>query len=134
MQPRLPAVPAAGGEKTAQLQPCPGTRGLQPACRFAESDRRQLTLDAAMAAGLELLRLVTDQALRDRYAGRGEAQRLALDQDSAELDPVQQRLGVQAAGCSPVAAGSRTSSSDLDFSSFIIGDGALTARLVLIVR
>ena len=77
-----------------------------------------------------------DQAFADRHTSRCKTQRLALDQGSGELDAVQQRLVNQAAGCPAVAAGagSRTSSSDLDFSSFIIGDGVLTARLVRIVR
>ena len=77
-----------------------------------------------------------DQAFRDRYAGRRKAQGLALDQDPTELDAVKQSLENQAAGCAAgsAGAGSRTSSKDLDFSSFIIGEGVLTARLVRIVK
>jgi hypothetical protein len=69
-------------------------------------------------------------------AGRRETQRLALDQDSGQLDAVQQSLDNQAAGCSAGAtasagAGSRTSSIDLDFSSFIIGEGVADRTLRL---
>ena len=71
-----------------------------------------------------------DQAFHYRHTGRCKTLRLALDQDTNKLDAVQQSLDNQAAG----SAAARASSSDLDFSSFIIGDGPLTARLVLIVR
>ena len=136
MQSWLLAVAAPGSEKPRQPERRPRTRRLQPACRRTQGNRLDFTLDTSWAARFDLLGLMPDQAFRDRYAGRRKAQGLALDQDPTELDAVQQSLENQAAGCAAgsAGAGSRTSSIDFDFSSFIIGEGVVTARLVLIVR
>ncbi len=136
MQSRLLAVPAARRQKAGQTKLRARSRRLQPLRHAAQGNRLDFAFDAPPAAGFELFRLVPDQAFADRHAGRRETQRLALDQGSGQLDAIQRSLDNQAAGCpaaSP-AAGSRTSSIDFDFSSFIIGDGEVTARLVRIVR
>ena len=79
------------------MEPHAGSCRLQPACRRAQGDGLDFALDSAWTTGLDLLRLMPDQAFHDRHAGRSETQRLALDQDSGELDAVQQRLDNQAA-------------------------------------
>ena len=112
---------------------------LQPLRRLAQTNGLDFTLDAPRATRFDLLRLVPDHTFRHRHAGRGETQRFALDQDSGQFNAVQLSLNNQAAGCSAAASTTTTASSrasiiDLDFSSFIIGDGSVIARLVLMVR
>ena len=95
-------------------------------------------LDAPRAARFDLFRLMPDHTLRYRHLGRSEPQSAALDQNSGQFNAVQLSLNSQAAGCSAAttstAASSRTSIIDLDFSSFIIGDGSVTARFILMIR
>ena len=114
---------------------------MQPLCRCTQGDGLDFAFDTPWAARFKLLGLMPDQAFHYRHTGRCKTLRLALDQDTNKLDAVQQSLDNQAAGsaaawstAASAGEGSRASSSDLDFSSFIIGDGPLTARLVLIVR
>ena len=112
---------------------------LQPPRRLAQTDGLDFTLDAPRATRFDLLRLMPDHTFRYRHAGRGETQRFALDQDSGQFNAVQLSLDSQAAGCSAAAStstatSSRTSIIDLDFSSFIIGEGSVIARFILMVR
>ena len=113
---------------------------LQPPGRLAQTDGLDFALDAPRATRFNLLRLVADHTFRHRHLSRGETQRFALDQCSSQLNAVQLSLYSQAAGSTTAAAStstvasSRTSIIDLDFSSFIIGDGSVIARLVLMVR
>mgnify|MGYP001417973632 CR=1 FL=1 len=110
---------------------------MQPLCRRPQGDGLDFTLDVSWATRFNLLRLMPDQTFRYRHTGWRKTQRFALDQGSSEFNAVQQSLvNNQAAGSAAASAGagSRTSSKDFDLSSFIIGDGVLTARLVLIVR
>ena len=113
-------------------------RRLQPLGRLAQADGLDFTFDAPGAPRFNLFRLVCYHAFRYRHGGRRETQRLALDQDSGEFDAVQLSLNYQAAGADSVststAATSRTSIIDFDFSSFIIGDGPVTAFFILMVR
>lgn len=137
MQPWLLAVAAPGGQKARQMEGSPRICRLQPLCRGTQSNGLDFTFDTSWTTRFELFGLVPDQTFHYRHTSRRKTQRLALDQDSSELDAVQQSLSNQAAGspaASSAGSGSRACSSDLDFSSFIIGDGPLTARLVLIVR
>ncbi|MBS1229156.1 MAG: hypothetical protein H6R17_2433 [Proteobacteria bacterium] len=114
-------------------------RSLQPSRRLTQTDGLDFALDTPRATRFNLLRLVPDHTFRYRHLGRGETQRAALDQDSSQFNAIQLSLDSQAAGCSAAAstattASSRTSIIDLDFSSFIIGDGSVTARFILMVR
>jgi len=54
MQSRLPAVSAAGGEKTAQAERRSGTCCLQPLCRRTQGNRLDFALDMAWAARFKL--------------------------------------------------------------------------------
>lgn len=87
----------------------------------------------------DLFRLMPDHTFRYRHGGWGKTQRLALDQDTGDFNAIQLSLGNQADGCSASTAGSaaassRTSIIDFDFSSFIIGEGVVTAFFILMVR
>ncbi len=141
MQSGLPAVTASGGEKTAQSQRYSGTGFLQPAGCRSDGYRLDVAFDLSRVAGFDLFRVVGDQAFDDRYPGRSEAQRFAFDQRTGQLDAIfgaiQPTLAIQAAASpagASAGAGSRASSIDFDFSSFIIGDGVVTARLVRMIR
>jgi len=119
-------------------------RRLQPPGRLAQTNGLDFTLDAPWIACFDLLRLVPDHAFRYRHGSRGKTQYLALDQDSGQFNAVQLSLNNQAAGSTSTsasasastsgAASSRASIIDLDFSSFIIGEGSVTAFFILIVR
>jgi hypothetical protein len=98
MQSWLLAVAAPGGEKTRQLERRPRTS--PPAAIGPSSPRAIAWISHSTRRRLpsfNLFRLMSDQTFRDRHAGRRKTQRLALDQDSAELDAVQQSLDNQAA-------------------------------------
>ena len=138
MQSQLLAVLTSGGQEAGQMHRHSRCRRLQPLGRLAQTDGLDFALDAPRTARFDLFRLMTDHALGDRHSGRGETQRTALDQDTGQFKLVQLSLNNQAAGCSAAAtstaASSRTSIIDLDFSSFIIGDGSVTARFILMIR
>ena len=138
MQTQLLAVPAFRRQKAGQMNSRSRCRRLQPLGRLAQADGLNFTLDAPLTTGFKLLRLVPDQAFDDRHRGWSETQRLALDQRSSEFNAVQLRLNNQAAGAASATASAgaagRTSIIDLDFSSFIIGDGSVTAFFILMVR
>ena len=121
-------------------------RRLKPSGRLAQTNGLDFTLDLPWVARFDLFRLVPDHAFRYWHGGRGETQHLALDQDSGEFNAVQLSLNTQAAGSTSASdsasdsasasstASSRTSIIDLDFSSFIIGEGSVTAFFILMVR
>jgi len=117
-------------------------RSLKPLGRLAQTNGLDFTLDAPWITCFDLLRLVPDHAFRYRHGSRGITQFLALDQDSSEFNAVQLSLNNQAAGSTSASASvstsstasSRTSIIDLDFSSFIIGEGPVTAFFILMVR
>ena len=139
MQSQLFAVLTSGGQKARQMNRHSRCRRLQPLGRLAQTDGLDFALDAPRAARFDLFRLMPDHTLRYRHLGRSETQCAALDQDSGQFNAVQLSLNIQAAGCSAAASTTTTASSrasiiDLDFSSFIIGDGSVIARLVLMVR
>ncbi len=148
MQSKLLAVLALGGEKTGQTKRSSRRGGLQPLGGRTQADGLDFTLDAPWTPRFHLFRPMPDHTFHDRHAGRGETQRFALNQGSGQFDrifrSIQQSLDNQAAGCSAglaaASAGADTAASalasiiDLDFSSFIIGDGVVMARLVLMVR
>lgn len=139
MQSQLFAVLALGGQEAGQTNRHSRCRCLQPLGRLAQTDGLDFTLDAPRTTRFDLLRLMPDHTFRYRHPGRGETQRTALDQDSSQFNAIQLSLDNQAAGCSAAAtastaASSRTSIIDLDFSSFIIGDGSVIARFILMVR
>ena len=118
------------------------SRRLQPSGRLAQSNGLDFTLDAPWVTRFDLFRLVPDHAFRYRHGSRGKTQYLALDQDSGEFNAVQLSLNNQAAGSTSASdsasasstASSRTPIIDLDFSSFIIGEGSVTAFFILMVR
>ena len=148
MQSKLLAVLALGSEKTGQTKRSPRRGGLQPLGGRAQADGMDFTLDAPWTPRFHLFRPMHDHTFHDRHAGRGETQRFALYQGSGQFDRIfrsmQQSLDNQASATASAGAGvatgavtgasALTSIIDLDFSSFIIGDGVVMARLVLMVR
>ena len=138
MQSQLFAALTSGGQKARQMNRHSRCRRLQPLGRLAQTDGLDFALDAPRATRFDLFRLMPDHTLRYRHLGRSEPQSAALDQNSGQFNAVQLSLNSQAAGCSAAAtstaASSRTSIIDLDFSSFIIGDGSVTARFILMIR
>ncbi len=133
---QLLAIPTAGGEKAAEDEHRTRHCCLQKLRCSSQGDHPDLTLNAAWATRLDLFRLVSDKPLDNGHTCRRKPHRLTLDENPAQFDAVRQSRDDQAAGCAADSTcdGSRSSSSDLDFSSFIIGDGALTARFVRIVK
>jgi len=140
VQSGLSAVAAARGEKTADTQCRSGSRGLQPLRRLTDGQCLDVAFDLPRAAGFDLLRAVRDQAFDHRHAGRGVTQGFPLDQRAGQLEAIQcgdsANPDTQAAGAAgdSLGAASRVSSIDFDFSSFIIGEGVVTARLVRMIR
>ena len=98
MQPWLLAVAAPGGQKARQMEGSPRICRLQPLCRGTQSNGLDFTFDTSWTTRFELFGLVPDQTFHYRHTSRRKTQRLALDQDSSELDAVQQSLSNQAAG------------------------------------
>ena len=81
-----------------------------------------------------LLRRVPKQGFDYRNSRRGVAQTLALNQLTGNFDAIQVSLCFQASAASCGSATTSPASKDFDFSSFIIGEGVLTARFILTVR
>ena len=133
MQNQLSTVAAARGEKPDDLETLTERRAGKPAGGVAQRLDRDLELDAPLAAGLHHFALMAQLRVADRHAGRGIANCVALDQDAgqAQLIPYQVR---QAASAGAAAGAASPPISDLDFSSFIIGDGVVTARFILTTR
>ena len=139
MQSQLFAALASCSKKARQPQVRPRRRGLQPFGGFTQTDGLDFTFNPPWATGFDLFRLMSNDAFRNRHAGRGVTQRLALDQCSREFDAVQLSLGNQFAGAGWTSASAAGCSSwasiiERDFSSFIIGEGVVTARFILMVR
>lgn len=133
MQNQLSAVTAARGEEPGDLEALAERRAAEPAGLVAQRLDRDLELETPLAAGLDHVALMAQLRFADRHAGRGVANCVALDQDAgqAQLIPCQVR---QAASAGAAAGAASPPISDLDFSSFIIGDGVVTACFIFIVR
>jgi len=101
---QLLAMPAAGSEKATQNEPGARLHRLQRARDRSQRDQADLTIDTARATSLELLGLVSEHPLDNRYAGRREAQRLPFDKHAGQFDAVQQSPGDQAVGCAALSA------------------------------
>ncbi len=139
MHSQLFAVLASRSQKTGHIQHNSGSCTLKPVSCVAKGNRLYVASNPPWTPGLHLLRLVFKHTFGHWHASRGKSQRLALDQGSAEFDPVQSSLDNQAAVSASVLPSAAASSEaaaiiDLDFSSFIIGDGVVTAFFILMVR
>lgn len=118
------------------MKPHSRCRCLQPPGGLAQTDGLDFTLDTPCTTRLDLVRLMPDQYFRYRHGGRGITKCLALDQDAGEFYAIQLSLNNQSAATSATsAAGSSWAPIiDFDLSSFIIGEGVVTARFILTVR
>src|SRR5262245_8104948 len=102
-----------------------------------KSYRADLRLDKAPRSRLVLLRLVLDLEVHYRDSRRGVAQRAQLDDLSADPNLVQAArasAGRASAGFASPGLNSPRSISDFDFSSRIIGEGVVTAFVILTIR
>ena len=135
MQSQLLAALTARCQKARQSNQHSRNCRLQPLRRFAQTDGLDFALDAPCAACFNLLRLMSNHAFGNRYGCRCIAQGTTFHQRSNQFNPVQLSLNNQLAAAALVSAGaSEAASIDFDFSSFIIGDGVVTAFFILIVR
>ena len=135
MQSQLLAALTARCQKARQSNYCTWNRRLQPLRHFAQTDRLDFTLDAPCATRFNLLRLMGNHALGNWYGGRRVAQGTTFNQCSNQFNPVQLSLNNQLATAALVSAGaSEAGSIDFDLSSFIIGEGVVTAFFILMVR
>ncbi len=136
MQSEPPARLALGGQEADHRNVRPERRGCdQPGERLG-GDAVELERHATLTAGLRLLRLVRDAEADQRDAGGCETDRIARDELAGERQsvfgrPAQARAS---AGLGASLAAPSGASSDLDFSSFIIGEGATTGPFILTIR
>ena len=127
-------APALRAQESLEPGSCSQLRlGQQPRLR-RESDGADLGLHLPPAARLFLLRLVPDLEFDRGDAGGGVAQRAELDQVAFNLDLVQAAGAGAGAAASAGRPSPRPSISDFDFSSFIIGEGVVTALVILTMR
>src|SRR6185503_11026563 len=133
----LPVKKPAHLDRLARFQPGHGHR------HFRHRHPAHLALDLAFQPGFDLARLVHQLESEHGYPGRGIAQGFDGSELAAQSNLVCFHSYVaadsSAAGAAGAGAGLAPSSpagafSDLDFSSFIIGLGAVTASLILTMR
>ena len=137
MQSQLFAALTLGGEKSNHPNLRPRCCGLEPPCHISQSDRLNIALNSPLNSGFSLLRLVSNNAFDNRHSRRSKTKRLSLDQGPGQLNAIQLSLDNQLAAASlAFAAGSSCAAANIDFdlSSFIIGEGVVTARFILMVR
>src|SRR5450759_1948175 len=153
VQYQLLAVAALAGEESGDfhLHSRPGCRHQT---RFAlEGQTGHLALHRALGAGFDLLGSVAEPEIDHRNTGRRVAQRVEFDQFAGQHELVvqyaQAAAGAATAGAAGAAAAATAASAGLgasaafgaspfsterDFSSFIIGEGAVTAAFICTVR
>ena len=135
MQSQLLAALTARCQKACQSNHRSWYYRLQPLRRFTQANRLDFAFNATCTARLNLLRLMGNHAFSHRYGCRCIAQGTAFNQRSNQFDPVQLSLNNQFAAAAPVSAGASAAASiDFDLSSFIIGEGVVTAFFILMVR
>ena len=137
MQNQGSAFQTLGREKACQSHPisrfCPrhqlrgGTQG----------HGRDFTRHLALAACLDLFRLVCNEETYYRHARRGVAQRRNFKQAAGQVGEIagdrDSGLRIQAAAPADASDGADVDS-ERDFSSFIIGEGSVAACFIFTVR
>ena len=135
MQSQLLAALTARCQKARQSNQHSWNCRLQPLRRFAQTDRLDFALDAPNAACFNLFRLMSNHAFGNRYGCRCITQSATFHQRSNQFNPVQLSLNNQLAAAALASAGaSEAVNIDFDLSSFIIGEGVVTAFFILMVR
>ena len=135
VQHQLPARPHLRRKEPGELEPDPERRRRNRLCLVFNRHARELELHPAFGAGLDLAGRVPDREAHDRDAARGVAQHVTGGELAGEREPVAavQARGSQAGTSAAfgLSCGCRT---DFDFSSFIIGEGVMTAPFILTTR
>src|SRR4029078_6717942 len=130
MQPQLLRARALRAQESFDPQRAVERRARDhPGLRF-ERDRLDFRFHLAILARLVALRLMAQPALHDCDPAGSRPQHPHLGEPPGERDavlPAQARAAGASAGFASLALNSPFSISERDFSSFIIGEGALTA-------
>ena len=143
MQDRRSALQAFRSQEAVDLDRASDLRRLEPAGRITQGAQRQFHFYPPRAAGFDHIGRMLQYRLADRNPGRGVAQRLAFENLAGDDEPVGRPFSVlscfldrlQAAASTGAAAGADSVPiRDFDFSSFIIGDGVVTACFIFMVR
>ncbi len=121
-------------KKTGQTNLSTGRQPRQGLGRLAEGHRLQLAFHSPGTSGFHLLGGMRQAQLETGQAGRGMAQSIVMNDPPAHLKPVQFHTQA-AAGALSVGAASLCGARRLRaFSSFIIGEAAVTGSSRLMVR
>ena len=136
VQYQLAARPRLGCDEPGELEPDPERRSRNHLRLLFNRDARELELHSAFGARLDLAGRVPDREAHDRDAAGGVAQHVTGGELAGEREPVaavqaRRQACASAAALGVSGAGWRT---DFDFSSFIIGEGAVTAPFILTTR
>jgi len=133
VQHQLLGAPALRAQETFHreraVQPRPG----EQARLHVEGNGGDLGAHLSFGSGFDQLGFVAQPELEGRDACGRVPQRSELDQPSADPDLVQ-AAGASAGFASAGRGSAPRSIMDLDFSSFIIGEGAVTALVILTIR
>jgi hypothetical protein len=135
VQHRLPAVAAFPSEKSRDGHTAAETRTGQQLRISLEGHRGELALDLAFVSGFHLFGFVLDAEIQDRDAGRSVPQGVEFDDPAGQYRSVagqflQTPAGASAMGSTFASAFASGFSTDFDFSSFIIGEGVVTAPFI----
>ena len=139
MQNRGSTAHALCGKESGGAQRTARDRRSQHRRQIAQRHRLHFHRNLAGQARFDLFRFVRQHTAGHRYSGRGSTQRQHFGHARIEAQFVQTRfrqLATQAAAAS-LSAGLASSDPmfiERDFSSFIIGEGVVTAFFILMVR
>ena len=135
MQYRCPATQTFRREEAGDVQQASQGRHSQEGRLVPYHDRLQFDPDIAEPPCFHLPRPVFDATCQHGDPRRRTTQRTDFGQDTFQLKTVAPCfLQNQAAGCSAGLASSAAGVRERAFSSFIMGDGAVTARFMRMER
>jgi hypothetical protein len=139
MQNRSAAAQALCGEESGGAQRTTRNRRSQHRRQIAHRHRLHFHRHVAGQSRFALFRFVCQHAACDRHSGRGSTQRQHFGHARIEAQFVQTRFRQLATQAAAASLSTGLASSDpmfieRDFSSFIIGEGVVTAFFILMVR
>lgn len=128
MQHQFPGAPASGTQKSLHLQRALERRAGDQSRLHVEGDGGDFGVHLSVRSGFGQLGIVAQAELDHRDARGRMPQGADLGQPAVDPDLI------QAAGASAGFASGTRSIIERDFSSFIIGEGAVTALAILMMR